>query len=204
MLTEEEKARIRAEEAFRMEVRRELTGTAPVPTAEFAGQTLRQRLWAMLNSAVGMWFLTTVAAGAITTAYQWGDASLKRQSEIRLATGRIGTELNNRIDAIEERLESASTDADVVAALGQLDAGTIRIFDDLKERNVVSLLIEIGANAKGAYKADVQAAIQAARQLERLRRVLQGKEAASSQMLMPEIRAQIKRAVDELRLACMR
>jgi len=204
MLTEQDKARIRAEEVFRAELRRELVAHAPAEASAADGPKARKgRILAFLNSAVGMWFLTTVAAGAITTGYQWVDSGLKRQSEIRLSMARIGTELNNRIDEIEQRVSVASTTAEVLAVLNQLDASTIRIFDELKERNLLSLLVELNTQASGGRKGRVQTAIQSARKLERLRDDLRGKEETAGSMPMPTIRAQIMEAVEHLRLACM-
>jgi hypothetical protein len=208
MLTEDEKKRIRAEETLRVELRRELAALAhrdePPPRPAQPAQAARTSLWGVLNSAVGMWFLTTVAAGAITLGFQWLDSEYKRQAEISQAVRRIATELHNRIDEIEERMEAAVGAADVVAVLAQLDAGSVRVYDDLKERNLVSLLVETEALVSASRKSEVQRAIHAARQLERLRQHLKAGEPIDARTIEHEVRPQVRQAADALRSGALR
>ena len=62
MLTDDEMSLIRAEELFRLEVRRELEAAKPRPTGA-------QKLWSWLNSAFGLWLLSSVVLTGLTTAY---------------------------------------------------------------------------------------------------------------------------------------
>ena len=58
LLSEDEKARIRAEEAFRAELRQQFS------------QPKASGLWTFLNSAFGLWLLGSVTLGGITFLYQ--------------------------------------------------------------------------------------------------------------------------------------
>lgn len=62
MLTEFEKAQIRAEEIFRSQVRREIDAGKPQPART-------QKVWSWLNSAFGLWLLSSVVLTGLTTAY---------------------------------------------------------------------------------------------------------------------------------------
>lgn len=92
MLSEEDKQRIREEEIFRAEVQKSLS--QPAPSKSFSG-----RLWAFLNTSLGIWVLSTIALGAVGWTYtQW---QLSRQN----------VEQINKIDIeIEARLEAAERD----------------------------------------------------------------------------------------------
>lgn len=90
MLTEEERARIRAEEVFRLETRRELEASKPRPS-------YREQLWALLNSSFALWFLSSVVLASLGSAYaryQTGQLEQARKVEIKR---RLDTEISNRI-----------------------------------------------------------------------------------------------------------
>jgi hypothetical protein len=70
MLTPEQKAAIRAEEVFREEIRNQIA----------SGKTDQQRgrkLWAVLNSSLVIWFLTSIVVGVIS--WKISDAALNRE-----------------------------------------------------------------------------------------------------------------------------
>jgi hypothetical protein len=58
MLTDDDKARIKAEEIYRREVEHEL-----------GSGKKKSRIWELLNSSIFLWFLSTIAVGGIT--YVW-------------------------------------------------------------------------------------------------------------------------------------
>lgn len=80
MLTDEEKARLRAEETFRDEVRRHLENEKP-------RRTLGARLWDALNSAIVLWLLSSVVVGSLTCYYEDAreDAAAARAEAARKA-----------------------------------------------------------------------------------------------------------------------
>lgn len=89
MLTDEEKTRIRAEEIFRDEVRREL--------GEKEHPSRAQRIWKILNSSLALWFLSSVVLAGLTTAvtsYQARHTERLRKSETER---RLDTEISSRI-----------------------------------------------------------------------------------------------------------
>ena len=89
MLSEEEKGRIRTEEIFRAEVRRELEGKEPSSRAK--------RFWTFLNSSFALWFLSSVVLAGLTTAVTSYQA--KRSERLRKAQieRRLDTEISSRI-----------------------------------------------------------------------------------------------------------
>lgn len=89
MLKEEEKALIRAEEIYRLEVRRELEASKPHPSR-------RAQLWLFLNSSIALWFLSSVVLAGLTalfTANQRSHAEQLRKAEI---VRHLDTEISNR------------------------------------------------------------------------------------------------------------
>jgi hypothetical protein len=89
VLTEEEKSRIRAEEIFRDEVRRELETKQPPSRA--------QKIWTFLNSSLALWFLSSVVLAGLTTAvtsYQARHTEHLRKAE---SERRLDTEISSRI-----------------------------------------------------------------------------------------------------------
>ena len=86
-LSDEERARIRAEETFRYEVRESL--------AEQGGS----RWWAFLNSAFGLWLLGSVSVGVIT----WSFGAIRDRQTERAASRTLSrhllTEIAARVDA---------------------------------------------------------------------------------------------------------
>ncbi|MFZ4285749.1 hypothetical protein [Variovorax sp. HJSM1_2] len=91
-LTPEEKERIKSEELFRLEIRKELMPPAPAPATE----NKRQKLWKFLNSTFGMWLLSTVVVAGIVQVYN------ERQEKAQLA---LAKESQDRADE-RKRLEN--------------------------------------------------------------------------------------------------
>lgn len=94
MLDEKERARIREEEIFRSEVRKELSPKAFSPSR-------RERIWAFLNSTFGFWLLSSIVVGALT----WGVTTYLERREIRKTTQerirRLDLEISNRLDLVQ-------------------------------------------------------------------------------------------------------
>ena len=95
MLTDDERDHIRAEEIFRTEVRSQLEAASPRPP-------LPKRLWALVNSAIFLWFLSSIVLAGLTAAvatHQKNRDDQIRKEELRQ---RITTEVSGRISqAIE-------------------------------------------------------------------------------------------------------
>jgi hypothetical protein len=89
MLTEEEKSRIRTEEIFRTEVRRELETTETPSHAK--------NIWTFLNSSFALWFLSSVVLAGLTTAVTSYQAKHKEQSRRAEIERRLDTEISSRI-----------------------------------------------------------------------------------------------------------
>jgi hypothetical protein len=90
VFSEEDKKRIRAEEIFRDEVRREIEGRG-------AKLSLAQKLWPLLNSSFAVWFLSSVVLAGLTAAiarYQKGHRAQAQRAEIER---RLNTEIGSRI-----------------------------------------------------------------------------------------------------------
>ncbi|HEY2345698.1 MAG TPA: hypothetical protein VGH80_07430 [Xanthomonadaceae bacterium] len=94
------KDRIRAEEIFRLEIRRELeTAAGPL--------SVPQRFWGLLNSSFVLWLLSSVVlagAGALYTAYQNAHSEGLRKALVR---EHLDTEIGNRL---AEALSGLRTD----------------------------------------------------------------------------------------------
>jgi len=176
MLSSEEKSRIRAEEVFRQEVRRELE----------AGSTPRsrgQKLWTLLNSSFALWFLSSVVIASLTgivTTYErtHNEQAQKADRQTRLTT-EIGFRVENGVSAVladEQRIRAgeALSPFDVYGdGLNYLDnrvfyrGGTnpeqidYSVYAEYRDRKFRSLLVELKSVAdKSAIPALVDADAQ--------------------------------------------
>jgi len=89
MLTEEGKTRIRNEEIFRTEVRRELEVNK--------SRSRRERLWTLLNSSFALWFLSSIVLASLTTALTYYQAERSEQLRKTEIERRLDTEISSRI-----------------------------------------------------------------------------------------------------------
>ncbi len=156
MLTDEEKSRIRLEETFRLEVRRELEATAPRPT-------LAARGWSLLNSSFVLWFFSSVVISLITvlyTAHQNNHAAEVQKAEL---VRKLDNEISNRafqalqglrISELNIRNGTTHTTPDgiytyVVQYLdnffihNQQNPGDFSVYPEFRERSFRSLLVEM-------------------------------------------------------------
>ena len=92
MLSEEEKAKIRAEEVYRQELRQALERGD-------RGPFMREKLWSLLNSSFVLWFLSSIVVTALTASY--GVYQRARDDEVRRLElqRRLDTEISGRIAA---------------------------------------------------------------------------------------------------------
>ena len=73
-MTEEDKLRVRDEEVYRSEVRRELEAQKSKPT------TRSGKVWAFVQTSLGIWLLSTVVVGLITWGYTQLQGALQRSN----------------------------------------------------------------------------------------------------------------------------
>lgn len=135
MLTETEKKRIREEEIYRIEVTKELVENKPPPSRCKA-------LIGFLNSALGIWLLSTVAVGFIS----WGYARIQ-DSNIRAraneeTVSKLDVEIANRIRAFRRATADAKKKPELVTAIRNLDAST-PVFVEYDGRSLYSLMWEL-------------------------------------------------------------
>jgi|SRR5271157_2546248 len=169
MLLEEEKNRIRAEEIFRYEVRREIEARRPKDSGG-------KRLWSLVNSTFGVWLLSSVVLGGLGflyTTYQQHSAEKMRktQTERRLKeeiSGRVSNGLATmRQNGIRiESGEQGRTMEEVYnEAISFLDNRVTRdsytydfsTYPEYKQRTFQSLTMELGALAGQSTLATLRA-----------------------------------------------
>lgn len=90
MLLEEEKTRIRAEEIFRHEVRREIEAGMPK-------HSRGKQLWSLLNSTFTLWFLSSVVLAGLTAVITMHQKSHSEQMHKADIQRRLNTEIGSRI-----------------------------------------------------------------------------------------------------------
>ncbi len=147
MLTDTDRERLRHEEIFRAEVRSSLERPSS------AGQ----RMWRLLNSAFGLWVLSSVVLAFVTWSYSHWQASATNEANRRALIGRIDTEIAGRLRNGEALVRTAQTKEQLYVALVAINGGAEHInfdfgvFPEFRRRSLQSLLYELqGANKEGA------------------------------------------------------
>jgi hypothetical protein len=109
MLSAQEKRRIRAEEVFRLEVRRELEARS-APRSRGAG------LWALLNSSFALWFLSSVVIASLTAAVanyeRTHSEQVQKEDRLTRLTTEIGFRVENGVSALasdQRRIQAGGT-----------------------------------------------------------------------------------------------
>jgi hypothetical protein len=97
-LTEAEKARLRAEEIYRAEVKRELEAKA-------TPDTFAKRAWKAVNSAFVLWCLSSIAVAGITALVTSRQKARDEESKTTELRRRLATEFANRIFEAKEALQ---------------------------------------------------------------------------------------------------
>ena len=164
MLTESKKARIRAEEVFREEVRQELADARD-------SFDRKSRIWSFLNSALGLWLLSAVVLSGVGGAVTWWQRSQALRSLQFDRLQKLNAEIECRISAPWIALASepagllnpASLPRQVLLAPG-VETGCIA---DLSDENLASLFDEIAriTPANSRTRAEAVAAAASAKLL---------------------------------------
>jgi hypothetical protein len=150
MLTDEEKGKIKAEEIFRDEIRKELS--------EKVGKSFRNKIWTFMNSSLGIWLLSTVVVGLIVYFYNNNKLENELSANNAATIQKLETETSNRLQQFKSALlcqdpskiyyqkdELAYMIDGILVSDGSLSLQKpIYIFPEYKERTMNSLLYEIG------------------------------------------------------------
>lgn len=113
-LTPEEILRIKQEEALRAEIRKELTPPEPLTDDKW-----QQKIWKLLNSTFGIWFLSSVVVAVAVHFYNENEASRREREtqrkeqeaesrRTRDVYGRITIEIAYRLSSTMTRLKAVS------------------------------------------------------------------------------------------------
>jgi hypothetical protein len=166
-MDKETRRRMREEEIFRQEVRKELE-------AEDANKSKPKAVWKALNSSFAIWFLTTVVIGLITWSY--AAYSDYRQAATRKDEGiqRLDTEIAGRVGAALNVIENMKAEMnqgtayyprtgvfDEVVKTLDLSPGAPRrggVYPDFRERSFRSLLVELQRLESKETQNDLKAA----------------------------------------------
>jgi hypothetical protein len=166
MLTEEAKIRIRLEEEYRLNIRRELESAT-------VGKTRQSKTWALLNSSFALWFLSTIVLGLITWAYSSYTNRLAGQSAEAERIRHLDLEISGRISAVPITLDIWGSDVrirgDRLYSLSGIYLGVASILDndrldasgnrhddsqfpEYRERHFTSLLVERLSTADAVHR----------------------------------------------------
>lgn len=161
MLSEKEKNLLKAEETFRIEVRKSLE--------QKEKKTFWQKVWNFFNSSFGLWLLSTVVVGLIVSLYS--DFRVERDITSRNAETmrKLTTEVSDRLQKFKSSLlELPSVDynsyrftelAHMIDGTGVIDQGSasperpIFVFPEYKDRTMQSLLYEMERLTKDKKQA---------------------------------------------------
>ena len=90
MLSDEEKDRIRLEEAYRFEIRQSLSK-----------EEKKGRAWSLLNSPFTLWLLSSVAIGLISWGYQSYTTNLQVRHSNETKRASLASEIGFRLQPME-------------------------------------------------------------------------------------------------------
>jgi hypothetical protein len=114
-------------------------------------------MWRLLNSAFGLWVLSSVVLAFVTWSYSHWQASATNEANRRALIGRIDTEIAGRLRNGEALVRTAQTKEQLYVALVAINGGAEHInfdfgvFPEFRRRSLQSLLYELqGANKEGA------------------------------------------------------
>jgi hypothetical protein len=161
MLSDQDKARIVEEETYRRQALPPLDAIAP------RGNRW-ERAWGFANSALFIWFASSVVLGAVSFLYnRWEKAFMIERENQRLAS-RLDAEITNRLVFVDHlaALQSAgvrdSKTTDIVpAAVAALERPSavdypVSVFPEYKDRNLRSLLWELVQVAPKKEKEEIR------------------------------------------------
>jgi hypothetical protein len=172
MLSNEERNHIRAEEIFRAEIRESI---AQQP------RTTWKRFLKFLNTGVGLWLLSTVALGSITTIYSSWKTEDANSRQVRNRKGRLTIEIDYRISRFRESIEHmqanpTTTSRYITDTISNLETPDLSgqkpfrwaVFDEYKTQSLGALLIELASLSTGRER---DRAIEQIHALEKLQTI---------------------------------
>lgn len=137
MLTQDGENRIREEELFRERIRLEIERAKEHPK--------KGKIWTALNSAFGLFLLSTVAVGLISAGYARFQENLRTASDERREINKLATEINNRCRRTSKLMSTALEQNALMALYNavELDSPTAGTYDEFKGRRLDSMVIEL-------------------------------------------------------------
>lgn len=133
-LSDADRARVRAEEIFRSEVRAEL---------EQRKQPSRgARLLEFLNQPVILWLLSSVVVGLISWQYTRWEERQSQQQQTQAEIRNLDLEVHGRLRRAADRLSNARNIVGVREAVRMLDEPS-GMFVNLGQRNMENLLVSL-------------------------------------------------------------
>ncbi len=200
MLTDNDRERIRAEEAFRHALRQEISQSGPAPAKKEPEPppTLWHKFMAFANTSFGIWALSTVAIGGISTGYQLvaHHFEMVRQDEAR--AHRLQSEIANRFDQMSEKLLAGRTRPIVLDTLKELDSGSVKMFDDLVEKNAITLVAQLRDLVGAKEQGQIDLAMPVLRELVLLNQTIRQDGAAGPVPSDADIYDRLTGALDKL------
>lgn len=178
MLTDEDKTRIRLEEAYRKEVRDQLASDT---------NRARTRVWPFLNSPFGLWLLSSVVLAVVAAGYSSLRGTLEQRRSERDLIRKLDIELALRTDNFLSEIERfddpfwvATPPYKVKSLLMTLDARsvaegeTLFAFAEFRDRPFSSLLVQLHGLVDQTRKLEIEKALTALRQIRGNLKELQG------------------------------
>jgi hypothetical protein len=167
-LPESNRARIRAEEIYREEVRAEVTRTK-------TSKTRRQRLWSLLNTSFGIWLLSSVVLGGLGFLYT-STQSLLTESRIKASSIRkLDTEIASRLRQWSRlgEVEEIKRDHAVPGSFARYYGWLVKapdqsgkflyviypVFPEFEHRPLLSLITELRSYVDGAEAKELDQTI---------------------------------------------
>ena len=152
------KQRIRAEEIFREEVRRELR-----PEKSTAA-----KVRGAFNKPLMLWFLSSVVLGGLSWSYSGWEEKRAVRAQNHAEIVRLDIEVRGRLTRSSVRLEAARDTVGLLDAIDMLNKGA-EIFPDLDNRPLEGLLLQLIWLAPDEEKADLEIARGAYQELRKFR-----------------------------------
>ncbi|HVF66970.1 MAG TPA: hypothetical protein VM914_04880 [Pyrinomonadaceae bacterium] len=201
IITEDEKARIRAEEEFRAELKR-----------EFAEKQKPNRLWTFVNSTFGLWLLGSVTLTGITFLYQSHESSYKTAAERAEVRRKVRQELATRFNVAEyylifyesERPATLEQINFVLRAANGEDSVSFVEFRGVSANTLFAQLIQVDESGAGARLSEQDKGLLPAREnwtyLEPKLRVFAGQSQSGARFTTSDLRVRLGQIVEKLRL----
>jgi hypothetical protein len=194
MLNDDKKSLIEAEERYRHEIASKLRSELSAAGQEMLNleRTIWDKINEVLNSNVGMWFLSTVLVTGGAGVYQMMQHhyEVKIHNRTQLITHQF--EIGNRIQNMKYFLRKAQTIGDAQFALKSVFQSKTPINPDVEKLSLSVLYFNL-YQVEGAQNKET---LDLVRQLEDQYYILQSQK--PSDPLPPDQKAQLLKLVDEL------